>query len=338
MTSQGPTVLPVALDAMGGDNAPRETCAGAVLASAAGIPVTLVGQREVLEAELGRQCGSRGLPEGITLVHAESAVAMDEHPADAVRSKRESSVMVACELVRSERASAVVSAGNTGAAYAAALIKLRRIPGVDRPAIAVPFPTQRGATLLLDVGANVDSKPEHLVWFARMGSIYARHVLGIDQPTVGLLNIGEEESKGNELAGSAYRLLKGSGLDFVGNVEGKDIPAGAADVVVCDGFVGNVVLKLAEGLSKEIVAMIRSGVKSSPIAALGGLLLAPVFKQLKRKLDYSEYGGAPLLGVGGVCIIAHGRSDRKAIMNAIKAAHRAAAHDIVGAIRSGVGL
>jgi glycerol-3-phosphate acyltransferase PlsX len=260
---------------------------------------------------------------GITIHHTSQVIEMDEHPADAVRTKKDSSVVVATKLVKDGECDAVLSAGSTGAAVTAAQLILKRIRGIGRPTIATPIPTTKGVTLMLDSGANVDSKPIHLVQSGMMGSIYAEYVFGIKNPRVGLLNIGEEETKGNEQAKETYPLLKAmKTINFCGNAEGRDIPKGNFDVVICDGFVGNVVLKFAEGLAKTIMKLIKEAIKDGGILAkLGALLLMPTLKKLGKRLDASEYGGAPLLGVNGVCIISHGSSNAKSICSAIGVAN-----------------
>ena len=328
-------LVKVALDAMGGDYAPEEAVKGALQASRElGVEVVLVGDRARLEEELAKHTIGN-LP--VSIHPASQVVPMDEHhPADAMRKYRDSSILVATDLVSKGLACAVVSAGNTGASMASALLRLKRIEGVDRPAIATVMPTTSGFCLIVDAGANVDCKPFHLLSFAVMGSVYAERALGLKEPRVGLLNIGEEESKGNELVVKAYPLLKESGLNFIGNVEGKDIPHGAADVVICDGFVGNVVLKLAEGLGSAIVGMIKAEIASNFLARLGGLLMLPALGRLKKKMDYQEYGGALLLGVRGLCVIAHGRSRSKAIKNAIRVAKDAFVGGVIPHIEKGI--
>ncbi|MBQ1890597.1 MAG: phosphate acyltransferase PlsX, partial [Selenomonas sp.] len=273
--------------------------------------------REVLSHETGWE------ELGITIHHTTEVIGMDEHPADAVRTKKDSSVVVATQLVKEGKCDAVLSAGSTGAAVTAAQLILKRIRGIGRPTIATPMPTSKGVTLLLDSGANVDSKPVHLVQSGLMGSIYAEYVFGIKNPRVGLLNIGEEETKGNEQAKETYALLKEMHtINFGGNAEGRDVPKGNFDVVICDGFVGNVVLKFAEGLAKTIMKLIKEAIKDGGILAkLGALLLMPTLKKLGKRLDASEYGGAPLLGVNGVCIISHGSSNAKSICSAIGVAN-----------------
>ena len=308
------TPLKIAIDAMGGDNAPSEIVKGAIAAAQIyPCEIILVGDETALRNELG----DTDLP--IKIRHAAEVITMGEHPADAVRVKRDSSVVVATELVKNGEADAVLSAGSTGAAVAAAQLILKRIHGIGRPAIATPIPTPRGTTLLLDSGANVDSKPEHLIQSGIMGSLYAEHVLNVANPTVALLNIGEEETKGNEQAKEAYQLLKTlPNINFAGNAEGRDIPRGVFDVVICDGFVGNVVLKFGEGLALTIMRLLTEELNANGGAKLlGSELLDKTFHNLYKRLDVSENGGAPLLGVNGYCVISHGSSDAKAICSAI---------------------
>ncbi len=319
----------VAVDAMGGDYAPDEVVSGAMAAVLAlGVEITLVGPADRITPLLGRRASA--LP--IDVVDAPEVIGMDELPAMAVRRKRRSSVAVALQQVRDGRASAAVSAGNTGAAMGAALITLGRIPAIDRPAIAAILPTLgKTPAILVDVGANVDCKPKHLLQFAVMGAVYAHRVLGVSSPRVGILSNGEEVTKGNDLTIRAAELLRASGLNFVGNVEGREFFSGQADVIVCDGFVGNVVLKFGEGLALSLRQIVRDELRGTP-GRLLGLYLAPLKRRglrLWRRLDYREYGGAPLLGVNGVCIIAHGRSNAWAIRNAIRVAAEAAQRQIV---------
>jgi phosphate acyltransferase len=317
----------VALDAMGGDNAPGEIVLGAIQAAQEqGIGVWLVGPEETLRAELARH-DTNGLD--LEIVHTDEVIGMDEHPAEAVRSRRRNTMTLCHELVRDGKALGAVSAGNSGAMMASALLTLRRIKGVDRPALGAVLPAADGArTLVLDVGANTDSKPEYLAQFALMGSAYMRSAFGVERPRVGLLANGEEETKGDQLVQEAHQLLKATasaaGLNFVGNVEGRDINAGTVDVVVCDGFVGNVVLKLSEGISKMILGTIRKELTAGTVTKVGALLAKPAFDRVRKQMDYEEYGGAPLLGVNGVSIISHGRSGAKAIKNAIRVAVQAA--------------
>ena len=309
--------MKIAVDAMGGDKAPAEIIKGAILAAKKyPCEIVLVGDEEKIRGELATADGN-DLP--ITVVHAGEVIQMGEHPADAVRVKKDSSIVVATNLVRVGACDAVLSAGSTGAAVAAAQLILKRIHGIGRPAIATPIPTPRGITLLLDSGANVDSKPEHLIQSGIMGSLYAEYVLGIEKPSVALLNIGEEETKGNEQAKESYQLLKNlTTINFAGNAEGRDIPRGVFDVVICDGFVGNVVLKFGEGLALTIMKLLTEELTANGGAKLlGEELLAATFKNMSKRLDVSENGGAPLLGVDGCCVISHGSSDARAICSGI---------------------
>lgn len=310
--------MKIAVDAMGGDKAPAEIIKGAIRAvQKYPCEVVLVGDEEKIHGVLNSEAADKNLP--ITVKHAGEVIAMGEHPADAVRCKKDSSIVLATKLVQCGECDAVLSAGSTGAAVAAAQLILKRIHGIGRPAIATPIPTPRGVTLLLDSGANVDSKPEHLVQSGIMGSLYAEHVLGIKNPSVALLNIGEEETKGNEQAKETYQLLKNlPTIDFAGNAEGRDIPRGVFDVVICDGFVGNVVLKFGEGLALTIMKLLAEELTSNGGAKLlGHELIAATFNNLSKRLDVSENGGAPLLGVNGCCVISHGSSDERAICSAI---------------------
>ena len=309
----------VAVDAMGGDNAPAVEVEGAVVAAREfGIPITLVGDTEKLRFELAKH-NVQGLD--IAIHHASEVIGMHDAASDAVRRKKDSSIRVAFDLVKSGEAEAVVSAGNSGATMAAGMFVLKRLKGIDRPAIAQIFPTLRGKTLVLDVGGNVDCKPIHLVQFAIMGEVYARHVIGVEQPRIGLLSNGEEDSKGNELTRETNAILKNISFDYEGYVEGRDIFNGMVDVVVCDGFVGNVVLKLSEGLAETVGKMLREEIASSLLSKLGYLFVRKAFKNFKKKVDYAEYGGAPLIGINGVAMICHGGSNVKAIKNAIHFAH-----------------
>jgi glycerol-3-phosphate acyltransferase PlsX len=320
---------------MGGDFAPANEVAGAVEAARAyGLEIVLVGRRAQLEAEL-KHHHTHGLK--LDILDAPDVIDMHDSPTDAVRQKPDSSLMRAIHLVKEQRVQALVSAGNTGAVMAAALLELGRIKGVKRPAIAIVIPTLTGRLLLTDIGAQVDCKPEWLVQFGQMGSIYMEHVFGVSNPRVGLLSIGEEESKGNDQVKAAHPLFKQAPLNFAGNVEGKDIPAGLVDVAVCDGFVGNVALKLIEGLATAIGGMMRAELTANPIRKLFALPLRPAFTSLKKQMDWAEYGGAPLLGVDGVCIVAHGRSSPYAIRHAIRVASESASHGVVEQIRSVLG-
>jgi len=315
----------IAVDAMGGDNAPLEIVKGAVEASQKdGFELVLVGDQAQIEQELAKCPSAR-----IEIRHASEIVEMHEHPANAIRRKPDSSIVIAAGMVVKGEADAIVSAGNTGAAMAVATLKLGRIRGIDRPAIAALIPTNSGKAVLLDGGANVDCSVDNLMQFAVMGREYAERVLKVNNPRVGLLSIGEEPSKGNELTKLAHAQLAKSDLRFVGNVDGKDVFRGGADVIICDGFAGNLVLKTAEGVAEYVIGNLKEEISKSPIHGLLGKLLSPAFKRAKNRLDYAEYGGAPLLGVNGVCIISHGRSNARAIRNAVKAAASAVENDVV---------
>jgi glycerol-3-phosphate acyltransferase PlsX len=304
---------------MGGDNAPAIEVEGAVLACREfGIPVTLVGDRERLSSELAKHAAANL---DIDIFHASEVVGMHDSASDAVRKKRNSSVRLAFELVKEGKACAAVSAGNSGATMAAGMFVLKRISGIERPAIAQIFPTLTGKTLVLDIGGNVDCKPIHLAQFAIMGDVYMRYAMGISNPSVGLLSNGEEDSKGNELTRDAHALLRCTSLNYAGYVEGRDIFKGSIDVVVCDGFVGNVVLKLSEGLADAAGKMLKREILKSWVSKLGYLFVRGAFNRFKKIVDYAEYGGAPLLGINGVGMICHGGSNVKAIKNAIRFAH-----------------
>lgn len=321
---------------MGGDHAPAEIVAGALLAAAEyPVEILLVGREEVLRQELASKAQS--LPGNISIVDAREVVEMDDTALAPLRRKRDSSVRVCANLVAEGRASAFVSAGNTGATWTSAKAVLGMIEGVGRPALAAVVPTATGHTLLLDVGANVDSKPNHLREFAVMGHFYAQMLFGIEAPRVGLLSIGEEEGKGNELTREVFRVLKETGLNFIGNAEGRDIYNGNADVVVCDGFIGNVVLKASEALGEMISRTLREELMASLSGRLGGLLSRRAYASLKKRMDYSEYGGAPLLGVKGGCIVCHGRSNAKAIKNAVRVAAEFVSSGIDGKIQKKIG-
>ena len=312
--------MKIAVDAMGGDYAPAVVVEGAIrAASELDIPIILVGDRARIEEELARHKAA-SIP-GISIVHASEVVGMDESPAQAIRKKKDSSLRVCFELVRSGEAGAVVSAGNSGAAMAASIFLLKKIKGVDRPAIAVSLPTMKDPAIVLDAGGNVDCKPIHLFQFALMGEVYAKYVLKKDRPRVGLLSNGEEEGKGNDLTREAHALLKNASINYIGYIEGREIYQGGVDVVVTDGFVGNVVLKLSEGLVEAVTTMLKNEIMSGFFSRIGYLLSRGAFRNLKKKIDYAEYGGAPLLGIDGVCIISHGRSNAKAMRNAILRAH-----------------
>ncbi len=324
----------VALDAMGGDRAPGEIVAGAVLAvRQLGVRLLLVGDERVLHAELAKH-GQAAHP-AITVVHAAETVGMDEHASASAR-KRPTSMQLVADAVKDGRADAGVSAGNSGAFYAIGLFTLRRIPGIDRPALATVFPTSLGTCLLLDVGANAECKANQLVDFACMGSIYATRLLNRPFPKVGLLSNGEEATKGPPEVQEAHQLLLRTDLNFVGNVEGKDVPRGVVDVVVCDGYAGNVLLKTAEGVAESLVALLRQELTRTPFRKLLAAGLKPAFGVLRSRLDYAEYGGAVLLGLRAPLVIAHGRSNARAIMNAVRVGRDAAAHNVATAIEQGV--
>jgi len=314
-------VTRIAIDAMGGDRAPDEIVAGALDAASPQITPVLVGPA-------GLDTG------GLELVEAATTIAMDEKPGEAVRAKRDSSLVVSCRLVHEGRADAAVSAGNTGAMLAAGLLEIRRLRGVNRPAIAVVLPTRLGPSVLIDSGANADGRAEHLRQFAHMGSVFAQEILGIPAPEVRLLSIGEEPEKGNQLTLEAHRMLvKEDDLDFRGNTESRNLLEGAADVVVCDGFTGNVVLKALEGTISTVLGALREEITASRRGKLGGLLIRPAARRLRDRLDPDTYGGAYLLGLRGLAVVAHGSSGRLAIANAIRLAARGVEHDVVGRLQ-----
>jgi phosphate acyltransferase len=309
----------VAVDAMGGDRAPEEIVAGAVDAASEELQPILFGRRSELEP----------LADALPIVDCEDVVAMDEKPSDAARDKRGSSMFAACRAVGEGEAEAVVSAGNTGAMLAAGLLEIRRLPDVHRPAIAVPLPAIGGTSVLIDAGANADARPEHLAQFGHMGAIFAREILGVAEPTVALLSIGEEQEKGNRLTREAHPLLAASGLDFRGNVESRDLLRHAADVVVCDGFTGNMALKLMEGTIKTLLDTLRTEVAATLPGRLGGLLIRRAARRMRRRLDPDAYGGAYLLGLRGLAVIAHGNSSRAAMANAIRLGAQGVRADVV---------
>jgi glycerol-3-phosphate acyltransferase PlsX len=312
-------MITIAVDAMGSDQAPRPEVEGSVLAARElDVRILLAGQPAAIKVELNRHARRVS---NIEVVAASEVIGMNDAPMQAYRRKKDSSVHVITRLVRTGQAGALVSAGNTGAVMAVARFGLGLLPSVDRPALAAPFPTARGgASVLIDVGANVDSRPAHLVQFAVMGEIYYRAIFGTRRPRVGLLSIGEEETKGNELVRETFNRLKTLPINFVGNVEGREIFAGEVDVIVCDGFIGNIALKISEGLAQHIAAWLKQALKSTLAAQLGAVLSRSAFQQFKKKIDYSEYGGVPLLGVRAPTVIAHGRSNANAIKNAIRVA------------------
>lgn len=327
----------VAVDAMGGDHGPRVVVEGAIAAARhADVSVTLVGASGDLRAELARQTGAAGLD--IRVVHAGEVVGMGERPTEALRRRSRTSIGVAADLVARGEAGALFSAGNTGATVLTAYSAFGMLQGAERPALAATVPTMRGVAVLLDIGANADCRPPHLVAFAVMGTVYARVGLGVEDPRVGVLSIGEEESKGNELTREAHQLLRATRLRFVGNVEARDLYSGAADVVVCDGFTGNVALKVSEGIVAMVEAMLGEELSATPATAEGARPASEAFEHFRARVDYSEYGGAPLLGVGQPCVVAHGRSSSKAVRNAILMAHRFAREGLVPRVEQELSL
>lgn len=317
----------IALDGMGGDKAPQEIVAGAVLAAKEyDFRIIIVGDQDILRAELDKH---KDVPKTISIHHAGSFVRMDESAAISIRKKKDSSVAICADLAKEGAVDAFVTAGHTGAAVVASTLKLRMLEGIERPGIAIAVPTLGDdPTVLIDVGANIDTKPIHLYQYAIMGDAYFRYILRKNRPSVGILNIGEEESKGTEYIKEAHQLLNKSKLHFIGNVEGRDIFNGKVDIVVCDGFVGNVVLKVSESIADVIGKLLKAELKQNPVTMLGALLAKPAFDALKKEVDYSEYGGAPLLGVDGYCIISHGSSNARAIKNALRRASEFVKHQI----------
>ena len=310
--------MKIVIDAMGSDMAPAVEIEGAIQAvEEFGYDMILVGDEALIKAELDKRGGDRGK---IAIVHSPERIEMNEPAAISVRRKRKSSIVMGLEMLKREEADGFVSAGNTGAVVCAATLSLRLLPGIERPGIAVCIPTLTGTSVIIDVGANIDPKPLHLLQYGIMADAYSRYILHKANPTVGLLNVGEEETKGTEFSKEAHTLLSESKLNFIGNIEGRDIYAGTADIVLCDGFVGNVILKVSESVVDTIVKLLKKEIKANVIATVGAALASSAFNMLKKKMDYSEYGGAPLLGVDGRCIISHGSSNPKAIKNAIKVA------------------
>ena len=318
--------MKIALDAMGGDNAPETPVAGAIRAARElPVDILLVGQQPVIEQQLSSYSHR---PPNLSILHAPEVIGMDEPPVASVRKKRDSSINIGVELLKERKVDAFVSAGNTGAVVSASTLFVGLLPGIERPGIAILLPGVKGDTLLIDVGANIDPKPLHLLQYALMGEAYMRCVIGRPRPTVGLLNVGEEEGKGTDFSKETYGLLEASGVNFVGNVEGHDIFSGEFDVIVCDGFAGNVALKTAESLAHAINALLKKSLAMSPVTRLGAWLARDAFLQLRKEVDYAEHGGAPLLGVDGVSIIAHGASSGKAIKNAIRVAYESVRHEL----------
>lgn len=310
--------MKIAVDAMGGDNAPKavvEGCKEAVLEY--GVEVFLVGLRHEIEKYMGKDNIES---QKIHIVEANEIITNEESPVNAIKHKKDSSMVIGLKLVRENTCDAFLSAGSTGAFLAGSLLRVGRIKGIDRPALAPVIPTTKGGCMLIDAGANVDCKPKNIMQFALMGSIYMEKVMGISSPRVGLLSVGSEEGKGNELTKQSYELLKSCNVNFIGNIEARDISYGICDVCVCDGFVGNVVLKNTEGLASALMSMIKEEITKSALSKFGALLLKNSFIGLKKRFDYKEYGGAPFLGIDGIMIKAHGSSDKKAIKNAIRQA------------------
>ncbi len=323
--------MKIVVDAMGGDHAPENVVAGAVDAvNAYRVPVILVGIAQRVEAELKKYKYPKDL---IEIIHAPEVVAMDDHAIASIRQKKNSSITVGVGLLKKDGYDAFISAGNTGAVVAASTVVLGMIPGVDRPGIGCVIPTLKKFSFMIDLGANTAAKPEHLLQYAKMAKVYARLVLEIPKPSVGLLNIGAEEGKGTELEKEAHKILEEREPDFIGNIEANEIFTGKAHCIVCDGYVGNVALKVSEGLMESVAILMKREIKKSPIAILGALLLKSSLSEARKSIDYSEYGGAPLLGVDGLVLISHGRSSPKAIKNAIRAAIREVEHDVLGKIK-----
>ena len=329
--------MKIAVDAMGGDYAPEEVVLGAIEAvKAYKYDVVLVGDEKKIRKVMAEHGSEES--ERLTIVHAAEVIEMDEHPAQAIRKKKDASIVVATRLVKEGVCDAVVAPGSTGAAVTAALLGLGRIKGIERPCIATPIPSKKGVSVLLDSGANSDSKPKHLVQAAIMGTHYAKYIFNIESPKIGLLNIGAEASKGNELSQTTYPMLEATKtISVYGNIEGRDITEGIVDVVVCDGFVGNVILKFGEGIALFIMQLVKDSIRKGGILAkLGAMAVMPAFKHLKKRLDFTEYGGAPLLGVDGSFIICHGSSKAKTIRHAVRVAGELVEEDVVGHIRSSI--
>ncbi len=321
----------IAIDAMGGDHAPEEIIKGALMALELheDLHIIFVGREQEIAKCLQSSTIKYSSPR-ISIVHAQEVITMEDHPATVYRKKKDASITVATRLVKEKKADAVVSAGSTGGQMVAALFGLGRLESIDRPAIGTVLPTLLGPKIMLDAGANADCKPENLVQFAKMGDVYARKILGIVNPRIGLINIGEEPTKGNELTIKTYEQLSAqAGINFIGNIEGRDILAGKADVMVCDGFVGNVVLKVVEGTAGALTTLLKEALTKDTRSKVGALLLKPGLKGFKKRLDYSEHGGAPLLGVKGVSIICHGSSKADAVKNAVRAALECVSSDFV---------
>ncbi|HET8948327.1 MAG TPA: phosphate acyltransferase PlsX [Candidatus Polarisedimenticolia bacterium] len=325
------TERPIAIDAMGGDHAPAHPVAGAILAARElHVPIVLVGRRPEIEAELKHHHAS-GLP--ISVRHADEVVGMEESPVNAFRRKKDSSIHVGATMLKDGEVQAFLSAGNTGAVMTTVKVLCGVLEGVERPALCAVVPNLHGPSVWLDVGANVDCRPDHLAQFAVMGHLYAREVLAITSPRVGLMSVGEEAGKGNDVTREAFRILKETPLNFIGNVEGRDIFSGKADVIVCDGFIGNVSLKAVESAAEALLHFMKDEIGKSAMAKIGYLLARPAFRAFRRKVDYAEYGGVPLLGVRGTAIVCHGGSSARAIKNAVRAALEFNRHNVNDRIR-----
>lgn len=319
--------MKIAVDAMGGDHSPEAVIAGVVEAIAEfKVNITLVGIEDQINAELNKYTFDRSMVE---IVHAKEVVGMHEPATISLRQKKNSSITVGIGLLKEKKCDAFVSAGNTGAVVAASTVILRMLKGVDRPAIGLVIPTLKKFSFMIDVGANTDAKPEHLLQSALMANVYAREVLGIAEPKLGLINIGEEESKGTGFSKTTHKLMESRLPNFVGNIEANEVFKGRANCIICDGFIGNVVIKVSEGLMESAGTLLKREVKKSPLAMLGAFLMKKTLKHIRKYADYSEYGGAPLLGVNGLVMISHGRSDAKAIKNAIRATIQEVEHNII---------
>lgn len=324
--------MKIAIDAMGGDYAPEQPVLGALEAlQFIDSDIVLIGDETKIKAVLkGKSYDAKR----ISIVHTTEVIDNEDKPVKAIKAKKDSSMVVGFKLLKEKEIDAFLSAGNTGALLAGGLLKVGRIKGIDRPGLCSVYPTTKGISVLMDAGANADCKPRNLVEFGVMGSIYAESVLGIPNPKVGLVNIGVEEGKGNNLMIDSYPLLKQAPINFMGNAEARDIPDGVCDVVVCDGFTGNVLLKVSEGVAKTFSGMIKAAVKTSPLTLLGGILLKGGLSQIKKKMDYAEYGGAPFLGVDGLLVKSHGSSNSRAFMNGIRYAEKCVKEDVVGKIKA----
>ena len=318
--------MKIVVDAMGSDQAPAVEVEAAIQAvKEYGCKVLLVGDEAQIKAQLSKH---GAVPSGISVLHAPERIEMHEPAALSVRRKRQSSIVLGLDVVKQDSADGFVSAGNTGAVVCAATLSLRLLPGVERPGIGIILPTMKGMTMIIDVGANIDPKPVHLFQYAVMAQAYCKYIMHKPNPSVGLLNVGEEETKGTDFIKETHTLLSASKLNFVGNLEGRDIYAGSSDIVLCDGFVGNVILKVSESVIDTLVKLVKQEIKSNVVASIGAALAMPAFNSLKRRMDYAEYGGAPLLGIDGRCIIGHGSSNAKAIKNAIRVAVEAKTQDV----------